>query len=309
MTIEKTPRITVGLPIYNGQKYLEKSIQSILSQTLKDFELIIIDNNSSDDTDKICREYSKRDARIRYYQNDSNIGASANHNKTLDMARGEYFVWASYDDIRHPDYLMRCSAELDKTNEVSVCHCLTRYIDADGNETSRQETQLELGVQSPSIRFKEMSRMDHKVEMILGLMRTDMMKKTKGLGPFSDSDRVLMAEMALYGPFVVLPEYLFYRREHAENSSKVYKSRQSRMAWFDPKLKGKISFPHFRQFREYMASISRVPLSSEDRIKCNVVMMTWLFHNKDRLQRDLIHSFRTLVIKTLFFLKLRSQNH
>lgn len=299
MTSENSVKVSVGLPVYNGEKYLALAIESILAQTMTDFELIICDNGSSDRTPDICKEFAEKDARIRYYQNKTNIGASGNHNKTLKLARGEYFVWGSYDDIRHPEYLEKCCAVLDQQSGASACHSKTQYIDADGNETPRQEVILDIENDDPVRRFQEMIRMDHKVEMILALMRTDLMRKTKGLAPFSDSDRVIMAEMCLHGKIVMVPEYLFYRREHAENSSKAYTSRHTRMAWFDPKYAGKITFPNIRQFYEYIRSIYRGPLSAHDRNRCMKIMMKWMLQNRVRLFRDLEAGFKAAVYQVL----------
>jgi glycosyltransferase involved in cell wall biosynthesis len=302
MTSNPTPKVTVGLPVYNGEKYLALAIESILSQTMKDFELVIVDNGSSDNTVTICEQFVEKDNRVRFYKNDTNIGASANHNRTLELACGRYFVWGSYDDIRHPQYLERCCAVLDDNHAASACHSLTRYIDADGKETSRQEVMLDLASPDPVIRFKEMIRMDHKVEMILALMRTDILKMTKGLAPFSDSDRVLMAEMCLHGTIAVVPEYLFFRREHEENSSKAYTSRHSRMAWFDPKFAGKITFPHLRQFYEYIRTVYRAPQSARNRMRCMKLMFGWVLTNRVRLQGDIENGLRagvsTLLVAT-----------
>lgn len=299
MTSENSVKVSVGLPVYNGEKYLALAIESILAQTMKNFELIICDNGSTDSTPQICKEFAEKDSRIRFYQNATNIGASGNHNKTLKLARGEYFVWGSYDDIRHPEYLEKCCAVLDQQPDASACHSKTQYIDADGNETLRQEVILDIANPDPVRRFQEMIRMDHKVEMILALMRTELMRKTKGLAPFSDSDRVIMAEMCLHGKIIMVPEYLFYRREHDENSSKAYTSRHTRMAWFDPKYAGKITFPNIRQFYEYIQSIYRAPLSAHDRNRCMKIMMKWMLQNRVRLFRDLEAGFKAVVYRVL----------
>ena len=305
MKENKFIKVSVGLPVFNGEKYLTKSIQSILAQTLDNFELIIVDNASSDNTEEICKRFVEKDKRIKYYRNEKNLGASANHNRTLSLASGEYFVWASYDDIRHPEYLQRCSEQLDSNSLASSCHSLTRYIDSHGNETSRQEVMLDLSSSDPAFRFKETTRIDHKVEMVLSMMRTDILKKTNGLAAYSDSDRVLMAEISLYGNTIIVPDYLFYRREHDENSSKVYKSRQSRMAWFDPKLAGKLSFPHFRQFYEYVLCIYRAPLSFKQRMRCLSTMANWLVINRKRLYRDAVNSLRATASKILLADRLK----
>ena len=110
-----SPRVSIGMPVYNGADHVAKAIQAILSQTFEDFELVISDNASSDGTDQICRRYAALDPRIRYCRNDHNLGAAANYNRVFELARAEYFKWAAHDDLYAPEYLERCVAELDSS--------------------------------------------------------------------------------------------------------------------------------------------------------------------------------------------------
>jgi glycosyltransferase involved in cell wall biosynthesis len=297
--------VSIGLPVYNGETYLTESIESILAQTYENFELIIVDNASSDKTIDIVKSYVSKDTRIKFFQNQVNLGASANHNRTLELAKGEYFFWASYDDIRHPQYLEKCVKYLNENTLSVACHSLTKYIDETGSETDRNEVILDIANNDPIKRFKEMIRMDHKVEMILSMMRTEILKKTNGLAAFSDSDRVVMAEMCLHGPLEVLPEHLFYRREHKENSSKVYKNRQDRMAWFDPQLAGKINFPLSKQFKEYISAIFRSPISWSKKNKCLYIMLGWLVDNRKRIINEYKYGLKALIYKILLFLHIK----
>ena len=103
----RTPRVTIGLPVYNGEDFLESALDTLLAQTYTDFELVIADNASTDRTGEICRR-AARDARVRYHRNDENVGAMRNFNRVFELARGEYFMWAAHDDAHEPDYLRRC---------------------------------------------------------------------------------------------------------------------------------------------------------------------------------------------------------
>lgn len=102
------PRVSVGMPIYNGERFLKAAIESILAQTLTDFELIISDNGSTDQTQEICQAYATKDQRIRYYRSAQNFGASWNHNRVFELSTSEYFKWAACDDICKPEYLEQC---------------------------------------------------------------------------------------------------------------------------------------------------------------------------------------------------------
>ena len=96
---DKVPRVSIGLPVYNGENYMAAAIDSLLAQTFTDFELIISDNASTDATEQICRDYAHRDGRIRYYREEVNRGAAWNFTHTFELARGEYFKWHAHDDL------------------------------------------------------------------------------------------------------------------------------------------------------------------------------------------------------------------
>jgi glycosyltransferase involved in cell wall biosynthesis len=99
------PRVSIGLPVYNGQNYLRCALDSILQQDYTDFELIISDTASADASPGICQELARKDGRVRYYRNETNIGARGNYNRVFELARGEFFKWASHDDEFHPSGL------------------------------------------------------------------------------------------------------------------------------------------------------------------------------------------------------------
>ena len=96
--MSKPPRISIGMPVYNGEQFLAGALDSVLTQDFEDFELIISDNASEDGTQKICLDYAARDRRIRYYRNEMNIGGSRNHSRVFELSAAEYFKWAHYDD-------------------------------------------------------------------------------------------------------------------------------------------------------------------------------------------------------------------
>src|SRR4051794_27763407 len=131
--IEHKPRVSIGMPVRNGAKYIRQAIDSILAQTFTDWELIVCDNASTDSTEQIVREYAARDSRIRYHRNPRDIGPAANHNIGFEMSRGEYFRWHAHDDMIAPTYLEKCVAALDADPTIAVAHTQTRIVD-DKNE-------------------------------------------------------------------------------------------------------------------------------------------------------------------------------
>ena len=108
-----SPRLSIGLPVYNGERYLAEAFDCFLAQTFQDFEIIVCDNASTDHTAEICRSYAERDPRIRYYRNGKNLGAIPNFNRVFELSRSPLFKWAAHDDLYHPRYMETCIRILD----------------------------------------------------------------------------------------------------------------------------------------------------------------------------------------------------
>jgi glycosyltransferase involved in cell wall biosynthesis len=97
------PRLSIGLPVYDGENYLAESLDALLGQSYEDFELIISDNASTDGTADIRRRYQKQDLRIRHIRQPRNFGLAPNHNFVFEQARGELFKRAPHNDLHaHP---------------------------------------------------------------------------------------------------------------------------------------------------------------------------------------------------------------
>lgn len=121
-------RVSIGMPVYNGEPFLRETLDAILAQTFRDFELIISDNASTDATEQICREYAAQDKRISYSRNQQNIGASANFNRVFKLSSGEYFKWSAADDLHASDFLAKCVEILDRDRSVVLCHSQVQII-------------------------------------------------------------------------------------------------------------------------------------------------------------------------------------
>jgi glycosyltransferase involved in cell wall biosynthesis len=131
--LEKPPKVSIGMPVFNGEPFIREALDSLLAQTFTDFELIISDNGSTDGTEKICREYAASDPRIRYVRQPENRGAVFNFQYVLTEARGEYFMWAAHDDIwdsRWVEVLLPVSAE-----NQCLAYGFVQTIDASSKKT------------------------------------------------------------------------------------------------------------------------------------------------------------------------------
>lgn len=217
----KKPKISVGMPVYNGEPYLEQAIQAVLDQTYGDFELIISDNASTDRTEQICRGFAAKDARIIYLRNKENIGAANNYNQLFYKSSGEYFRWFNADDLCSKFLHERCLATMEANPDAVMCYGKTDIIDGQGNLIEHYDDNLDLQQGSAADRFLEYFKVVGLTNAIYGLMRRSALGNTilMGDGSFPAADINLMAELTLYGKIIEIPETLFFRRMHEQASS------------------------------------------------------------------------------------------
>jgi glycosyltransferase involved in cell wall biosynthesis len=270
------PRVSIGLPIYNGEPFLQQALDSLLSQTHTDFELVISDNASTDRTSEICAAYTARDPRIRYHRNAQNIGVDRNFNRTFELSQGEYFRWAAADDLCAPTLLERCVEVLDARQDVVLCYPKSRYIDDQGGFLRDYEDNLHIELPQPHKRFAAYLLNVEMCNAVFGLIRSSVLRQTKLYGIYADSDLVYLGELALYGSFLELPEVLFFRRIHPGIAVKKYPSAHERMVMSEPALGDKLSFPHWKVFGGFLSAIRRAPLSWSERLFCYLEMRIWL---------------------------------
>ena len=270
------PRVSLGMPVYNGERFLRETMDSLLAQTYKDFELVISDNGSTDETERMCREYASRDHRIRYYRENLNRGAGWNYNRVVELARGEYFKWAAHDDLCAPAYLERCVEVLDRTPAVVLCYPDDIDIDENGNKIDRKRlshipSSQRANSPDPAQRLRQLVRLDYDCEQVFGLIRLNVLRRTALILNYTDSDRTLLGELGLYGQFFEIPEPLFYHRHHGGSSGRanpISGGWHLRAGWFDPRLKGRVLFPQWRQVWEYVKAIFRSPLNLPVKLRC-----------------------------------------
>jgi len=210
-----------------------------------------------------------------------------NFRRSLALARGEYFMWLAHDDKLAPEFLEKCVAALDCDSSVVLSYPKAIDIDEQSNPVLFKDQRLTSSTATPHERFRELIRMDHNCEAIFGLMRSSVLQRVPVFGRFADADRVLLAELSLHGSYFQVPEFLFLHREHTQRATNVYPaSRFERTAILVPENAGKIVFPHFRQFGEYLKAIRRSPLTLRERILCYREMARWLRQNGRRMARD-----------------------
>ncbi len=241
------------MPVFNGGKYIFEAIESILSQTFVDFELIICDNASTDNTEEICTSFN--DPRIKYHRNEKNMGAAWNYNHVEDLAQGKYFKWAAHDDVLSPYFLEECVNVLDN-NDVILVYSQIEMIDENSKSMGYHNDKLNLLSNHPGIRYMQLILKDHYCVSFFGLIRREKLKGTNRHGNYNSADRVFLAHMGIKGKFFEIQKPLFFWRRHPEQSLHLVKDRYAYALWFDPKNAGSKVYPKTRLVQEYSKLIS-----------------------------------------------------
>ena len=194
------PRLSIGLPVYNGEDFLAESLDSLLGQTYEDFELIISDNASTDGTADICRGYAKQDSRIRYIRQPRNLGCAPNHNVLVQYARGDLFKWVSHDDLYGRELIERAIEALDEYPQVVLANCWTAMIDS--SRTVTKAVRYTLDTESPRApeRFRSML-FEKGGDDDGGVIRMEVLRRIRPYDSYYHSDRTQVTEMELQVPF------------------------------------------------------------------------------------------------------------
>lgn len=217
-----SPKLSVGLPVYNGAEWIEEAIKSILGQSMSDLELIIADNASTDRTEAICRDAAARDARVRYHRNSNNIGLYRNFDLVFELAAGTYFKWAACSDVCLDGFFEKCVAVLDARPDVVLVYPKTYLLltGADGkNYAQEYEDDLNIEDDQPSKRFSTYLNRERLNNVMHGVIRASALRRTSLIRPMPGSDISMIAELSFLGKFVEIPDRLFVRRFDPETSS------------------------------------------------------------------------------------------
>jgi hypothetical protein len=241
---DRMPRVSLAMPVYNGERFISEAIESILSQTFSDFELIITDNCSSDSTDTIVKEFAARDPRVFYHRNQRNIGAANNYNLGFKLARGQYLKWCACDDLIDPGHLTALVAALESDATLGLAYGQTICIQADGRTIPMVGEEMpEITETDPAERFGKAVMSFGTCFQIFGLFRMDLLRRTTLHRPYYSSDEALLAEAALLSPFKRVPEAIFYNREHDHRSIHI-DSKLARSSWQNGEASRKAASEH-----------------------------------------------------------------
>jgi glycosyltransferase involved in cell wall biosynthesis len=269
------PRLTIGLPVYNGETFLAEAIDALLGQSYTDYELVISDNASTDGTAAICQSYAEQDPRVRYIRQPRNLGMVANHNFLVGQARGEFFKWASHDDLYARDFLRRCVDALDEDPDAVLAHAWCVVVDENRDLVRWYGYPRSTASPRATERFRGML-FDGKGDWTYAIFRTSVLRKTPLHATYHGGERTLITELALHGKLVQIPEWMFFRRDHPHQ----HQGTRQWSAGYDPGRASRLRHPAIRLYAEYVwgfaAAVRRVPMDRADKRECYGDLARWL---------------------------------
>jgi glycosyltransferase involved in cell wall biosynthesis len=205
------PRVTVGIPVFNMERTVARAIESVLGQTLGDFELLVSDNASTDGTGEICRRYAAADARIRYTRHPHAIPALDNFRFVLDAAAAPYFTWLAADDFMLPRLLEQATDVLDRCADVACSTPRVDFLGADGRRRAAPGTFPLLGSLRQNLRRYLYDPLDNS--RFYGVFRREVLQHAVPNVAYYGADWVVVAATLRHGKHLELPDVLLVREE------------------------------------------------------------------------------------------------
>lgn len=262
------PKVSIGLPAYNGEKDIEGALDSLLGQDFTDFELIISDNASTDRTGEICERCRDRDKRVKYYRYPQNVGAIRNFNRVFELSSGDYFMWAACDDTWEKNYISSCVKALDDDPLAALCYSVTNFVADDGSILEEWRDTFSVEQDSGVQRYLNLIANLNWCNCFYGLIRRSMLNRTKLYQDNNSAgDVVLLAELVLEGKFIQLEEALFNRHKpkQIENFEEHIAGLEKRVS---PHILNKGNYlPFCNMIKDHIDLIKHSSLNNNEKIK------------------------------------------
>lgn len=214
MSAVNVPEVFIGMPAYNGEKFIAKAIYSLIHQSFQNFRLVIADDQSTDGTREIAEAFAARDSRVEYQLNPERLGGARNFSQLARMADTPYFMWAAQDDMWHPEYIEKCLAHLQERPQASVCVTNLFFTDAEDTKTGGLDN---MATEGQDIRTAIQTFISYGMWYALyGLMRTEALQQTHLYTNRYGGDVLLQLELLLQGEIAKVPEMMFAYRKGDE---------------------------------------------------------------------------------------------
>ena len=239
MENENSPLVSIGVPVFNGEKGLALALDALLEQDYSNIEIIISDNGSTDATPEICEEYLIKDSRVKYYHSEENLGSTWNFNRVFELSTGKYFMWAAHDDLRESSFVSACVEKMEQCPEASLCQVHTAmFIEGRKERLCAATLDSFEGVTGLVERYRETLK-HFPATAIYGLYRSSAMRETRRFERVIATDLVFIQELSIHGNFVQVPEVLFsyFGREKwntVHQDYKVFFGKDRKPWWYLP---------------------------------------------------------------------------
>lgn len=279
-----TARLGIGLPVYNGERYLAKALESLQAQTYDDFEVLILDNASTDGTGGLAQAIVELDSRFRYERKAVNTGGPSNFNDVLARMDSELFAWVAADDIYDPAFFGACVSLLDASPTAIGAFSEVTMVDTAGQTLRELTDPAELARwddPDPAVRFSDVARSSYGCREIFSVYRREPLTRVEPMCSCWGSDRMKLAEIALHGPIVHVPRRLFHNREHND--------RITRRPQRDSRYLGHSSAPRaitFHYAAHLRRAIRNAPLTGAERESVKRAYGRWAMANTSNFARS-----------------------
>lgn len=281
------PRVSIGMPLYNGAKYVALTIESVLAQNYANLELVISDNASTDATEHICREFAARDPRVRYSRNAENVGLPNNFNKAFRLARGTYFKWMCCGDKLDPRFVERCIAVLDARPEVVLAYPVTRLFVDDPAHGEDVRDDFDLDIEDAAGRFMRYTTEVRLNNIMHGLYRSAVLQRTKLYSTFLGADYNMIAELVLHGRAVRLNEVLNFRRMQPETATK-FLSEAALRAVYAPARPSGLTYQGWYRVFDYWKMVLKSRLALSHRLALLLYLSKCAYWQRSELLKELL---------------------
>lgn len=292
-TATAEPRVCIGLPVYNGERFLEETLQCLLNQSFRDVEILISDNASTDGTAAICERYAAADPRIRYFRNPTNLGSTGNLRRLGSLARRTYFKVANADDLCAPDFVASCVEVLDGDPDVVLCCGKMSLIDEHGHHLRPYEDDMHLRSPNPVARFRQVIDRVRMTGAFQGVFRTEIGKELLlRYGSYNGSDMVVLAAAAVRGHVHQIPRVLHFRRLHGASAT-AKTSHRAMQEYLDPARRNSVQAYLTRIHSGYLRAVWRSPVPPVLRARLTLAVARSLVAQRGDWARELVGTVRS----------------
>lgn len=286
------PRLTIGVPVYNGEAYLDEALSSVVAQDYDDMEIVISDNGSTDGTADIIAGHLS-DPRVRLVRHHRNRGGVWNVNYLVGEARGQFFKWAYYDDRLRPGYVRTCMDAVDAYGPSAVAvHTRVVVIDQDGRFLAERD-DADLGLDAPSAA----ARIGHLLGKLAGQLefaihRTDALRRTGVIQPFIGCELAMLTNLLAQGPAIPVPDQLLELRRHPQQYGT---DRFSESAWYAHERQRGRYLPFTWLNLELVRAVATTDLSAAGKFDCvGAILRNWTVPRWRTVAGDFLHLATTI---------------